>query len=96
MLEKLSLENDVAMTQIKQNIYRMVENDNWWNLEAYFANLTSALKENDGMMTDSMKKGNKIEGRLSLTISIFKNCRSKYPYCRRPSKASKSCFDLSI
>ena len=65
MLEKLSLENDVAMTQIKQNIYRMVENDNWWNLEAYFANLTSALKENDIKMADSMKKGKKWKGRLS-------------------------------
>ena len=47
------------MTQIKQNFYRMVENDNWWNLEAYFANLTSALKENDIKMADSMKKGKK-------------------------------------
>ena len=53
------LENDVAMTQIKQNIYRNIENDNWWNLEAYFANLTSALKENDIKMADSMKKGKK-------------------------------------
>ena len=65
MLEKLSLENDVAMTQIKQNIYRMVENDNWWDLEAYFANLTSALKDNDIKMADSMKKGIKWKGRLS-------------------------------
>ena len=55
----MSLENDVSMMQIKQNIYRMAENDNWWNLEAYFANLTSALKENDIKMADSMKKGKK-------------------------------------
>ena len=57
MLEKLSLENDVSMTKMKQNIYRNIENDNWWNLEAHFANLTSALKENDIKMADSMKKG---------------------------------------
>ena len=45
--------------QIKQNIYRNIENDDWWNLEEYFANLTSALKENDTKMVDSMKKGGK-------------------------------------
>ena len=59
MLEKLSLDNDVSMMQIKQNIYRNIENDDWWNLEEYFANLTSALKENDTKMVDSMKKGGK-------------------------------------
>ena len=56
-----SSEKDVSISQIKQNIYTAIVNGRWWNLEAYFDNLTSALRDKDKETADSMTKGEKIE-----------------------------------
>ena len=82
-----SSENDVSISQMKQNIYKTIESGNWWNLEAYFANLTSALKEKDAKMTETLKKGMKNKIYILLTkclqfVSILLiHCRCNYPYC---------------
>ena len=61
LIAMFSSEKDVSISQIKQNIYTAIVNGRWWNLEAYFANLTSALEDKDKETTDSMTKGEKIE-----------------------------------
>ena len=60
MIEDLSTQNDVSVTQIKLNFYRIVENENWWNVEIFIANLTSTLQESSSSTTVQLtKKGNR-------------------------------------
>ena len=43
---------------MKNNIYRLIVNGNWWNLDGFFSDLTLDLIENDSAMVKELSKGN--------------------------------------
>ena len=57
MIKKFSLENNISITHMNSNIFRIIENRNWWNLEAFFDNLTSVLNNHEQALAKELLKG---------------------------------------
>ena len=57
MIQNFSLENNVSITHMNFNIFRIIENGNWWNLHEFVSNLTIALRDNEQAMAKELLKG---------------------------------------
>ena len=57
MIQKFSSRTDVPISQIKNNVYRIIETGTWWKLDAFFSDLNLALRENDTTMMNELSKG---------------------------------------
>ena len=58
MLQKLGEQyEEVSLTQMKNNVYKSIKNGKWWNLQAFFSDLESALKETNSTFINDLLKG---------------------------------------
>ena len=57
MIQSFSSQNDVLISQIKNNIYRRIVDGNWWNLDAFFSDLTLDLLGNNSTLMKELSKG---------------------------------------